>query len=67
MSVCVNLHMSKIKHTPIKVGVRAYAMYANCQTLPQVKWSVIISNKHGICKLPHELPNNLLRLKILGN
>ena len=23
---------------------------------PQVKWSVIISNKHGIYELPHELP-----------
>ena len=34
--------------------------------LPQVKRSVIISNKHDICKLPHDLPHNL-RLKILGN
>ena len=25
----------------------------------QVKRSVIISNKHGINKSPHELPNNL--------
>ena len=33
---------------------------------PQVKRSVIISNKHGIYKLPHELPNDL-RLRILGN
>ena len=24
-----------------------------------MKQSVIISNKHGIFKLPHELPNNL--------
>ena len=24
---------------------------------PQVKWSEIISNKHGIYELPHELPN----------
>ena len=30
---------------------------------PQVKQSVIISNKHGMCKLPYELPNNE-RLKI---
>ena len=33
---------------------------------PQVKRSVIISNKHGIYKLPHELPNDL-RPKILFN
>ena len=33
---------------------------------PQVKRSVIISNKHGIYELPHELPNDL-RLKILEN
>ena len=26
---------------------------------PQVKRIVIISNKHGIYKLPHELPNDL--------
>ena len=26
---------------------------------PQVKPSVIISNKHGICELRHELPNDL--------
>ena len=31
----------------------------------QVKWSEIINNKHGIYKLPHELPNDL-RLRILG-
>ena len=33
---------------------------------PQVKRIVIISNKHGIYELPHELPNDL-RLRILGN
>ena len=27
---------------------------------PQVKRSRIISNKYGICELPHELPNDLL-------
>ena len=26
---------------------------------PQVKQSAIISNKHGMYELPHELPNNL--------
>ena len=32
---------------------------------PQVKRSVIISNKHGIYKLPHELLNDL-RLRKVG-
>ena len=29
---------------------------------PQVKQIVIISNKHGIYELPHELPNDLRKL-----
>ena len=33
---------------------------------PQVKRSAIITNKHGIFELPHELPNDL-RLRIFGN
>ena len=33
---------------------------------PQVKRSVIISNKHGIYELPHEFSNNW-RLRVLGN
>ena len=33
---------------------------------PKVKRIVIISNKHGIYELPHELPNDL-RLRTLGN
>ena len=32
----------------------------------QLKWSVIISNKHVIYEVPSELPNDL-RLSILGN
>ena len=31
-----------------------------------VKRTMISSNQHGICKLPHELPNNL-RLRTSGN
>ena len=36
---------------------------------PQVKGSVIISNKYGIYELPHELPNDLRLndLRKLGN
>ena len=33
---------------------------------PQVKRSVIIRNKHGICELIHEVPNDL-RLRISEN
>ena len=33
MSVRANVRMSKIMCTPIKVGIRTYAMYANCRTL----------------------------------
>ena len=33
---------------------------------PQVKRCAIITYKHGIYELPHELPNDL-RLRILGN
>ena len=33
MSVRVNVRMSKIMHTPMKVVVRTYVTYANCQSL----------------------------------
>ena len=33
---------------------------------PQTKWSMIISNKHGIYAFPHELPKDI-RLRILRN
>ena len=33
---------------------------------PQVKWSVIISNKHSVYDLPHESPKDV-RPSILGN
>ena len=33
MSVLVNVCMSKIMGTPIKLGVRTYATYTNCRTL----------------------------------
>ena len=44
-------------------------MFKKIFVSPQVKRIVIISNKHGIYVLPHELPNDLrLRtLRKLGN
>ena len=41
-------------------------MFDKIYVLPQAKRIVIISNKHGIYELPHELPNDL-RLRTLGN
>ena len=38
-------------------------MFDQIFLLPQMKRSVIVSNKHGIYELPHELPNDL-RLRI---
>ena len=43
-----------------------FLMFYQIFVSAQVKWIVIISNKHGIYELPHELPNDL-RLRILGN
>ena len=34
MSVPVNVRMSKIMHTPIKIGVRTNMTWANCRNLP---------------------------------
>ena len=51
MSVLVNVHMSKIMRTPIKLGVRTYAKYANCRTL-NFFFFVIFSMNYNILQLP---------------
>ena len=43
-----------------------FLMFYQILFSPQVKRCVIITYKHGIYEVPHELPNNL-RLRILGN
>ena len=43
-----------------------FSMFYQIFPLPQVKRCAIITYKHGIHELPHELPNGL-RLRILGN
>ena len=43
-----------------------FSMFYQIFLLPQVKRCAIITYKHGIYELPHELPNDL-RLRILGN
>ena len=42
-----------------------FLIFYQISSSPLVKQSVIISNKHGIYELPHELPSDL-RLRILG-
>ena len=39
-------------------------MFYQIFLLPQVKQILIISNKHGIYELPHELPNDLRLRKL---
>ena len=43
----------------ILVIFRDMLMFDEVFVSPQVKRIVIISNKHGIYELPHELPNDL--------
>ena len=50
----------------IQVIILSYFLMFYQLFSPQVKRRVIISNKHGIYELPHELPNDL-KLKILQN
>ena len=38
-------------------------MFGKTCVLPQVKRSVIVSNKHSMCELPHKLPNNLRKFR----
>ena len=54
MSVRVNVRMSKIMRTPIKVSVHTYATYANCRTLylfNQIMYYILI------CLVPFTLGN----------
>ena len=46
--------------------LREFSMVCQIFVSPQVKRWAIITYKHCIYELPHELPNNL-RLRILGN
>ena len=39
MSILLNVHMSKVMHTLIQVGVCTYATYANCGTLTDPRLS----------------------------
>ena len=48
MSIRVNISMSKIMRTSIKVGLRTYAAYANYESLNE--WKAITEN-FSICSL----------------
>ena len=52
--------------TIIFIIFRDFLMFYQIFLLPQMKRCAIITFKHGIYKLPHELPNSL-RARILGN
>ena len=57
----------KVLQTIIVVIFRDFVMFYQIFFSPQVKQSVIISNKHVIYGLPHELPYDLRQnLKKLG-
>ena len=53
-----------IPHNPFHNILRLLDILPNFLS-PQVKRWVIITSKHVIYKLPHELPNNL-RLRVFG-
>ena len=40
MSIHINVRMSKIMHTPIKVGGCIYVTYANCRTLVPMRFFI---------------------------
>ena len=59
----------KIKNTTVMIYIVVvfwdFLMFEQIFLSPQMKWRMIMSNKHGIYQLPDELPNNL-RLKSYG-
>ena len=72
---CNSTNRKKIHSTLLQSIQKLYNHFYNilrllmfCQIFlsPQVKRCAIITHKHGIYQLPHELPNGL-RFRILGN
>ena len=57
--------IQKLQATTIVIRFWDFLMFFQIFLSPQVKWSAIISNKHGIYEFPHELSNDL-RLRILA-
>ena len=68
-SACECVSKVKVKASPATIMVIIFSdflMFDQIFLSLTVKQSVIISNKHGIYKLPHEFPNDL-KSRILGN
>ena len=67
--VLLYLVIHKIKNTTVMIYIVVvfwdFLMFEQIFLSPQMKWRMIMSNKHGIYQLPDELPNNL-RLKSYG-
>ena len=62
----VNITDEFTKPTIMVIIFRDILLFEQIFLSPQVKRSVVISNKHDMYELPHELLNNI-RLRILGN
>ena len=62
----VSLNNRPCQDTIIFIILWDFLMFYQIFLSPQVKRYAIITYKHGIYKLPHELPNDL-RLRVLGN
>ena len=50
----------------IQENLQSWSKYSEIFLVLQLKRNVIVSNEHGICKLPKELPNDL-KLRKLRN
>ena len=57
---------TKIFHTIIFIIFSDFLMFYQFFLLTQVKWCVIITDKHAIYEFPDKLVNDL-RLRTLGN
>ena len=55
-----------LRSTTSFIIFRNFSMFYQTFLSPQVKSCAIITYKHGMYELPHQLPNDL-RLRILGN
>ena len=62
----VNITDEFTKPTIMVIIFRDILLFEQIFLSPQVKRSVVISNKHDMYELPHELLNKI-RLRILGN
>ena len=56
----------KMTYNQFHYILRLFDVSSNFFLSPQVKGCAIITDKHGIYELPHELPHDL-RLRKLGN